>query len=144
MKKSIKECQNLYEEFRKCRILRLRRSSRHPKIEEAYINIYNIEEHILYRKWEISSIYSMYIYYKNVEELMYWLRKKCKIYVKETSFELLGKYLIGENDQKRVDCKKIMEYRLNLKEKNLRNGEIYLIYCMNLIDCFSYHILANM
>lgn len=144
MKKSIKECKDLYEEFRNCRILRLRRSSRHPKIEEAYLKIYNIEEHILYRKCEISSIYSIYIYYKNVEELMYWLRKKCKIYVKETSFELLGKYLIGENDQKRVDCKKIMEYRLNLKEKNLRNGEIYAVYCMNLIDSFSYHILANM
>ena len=144
MKKSIKECKDLYEEFRNCRILRLRRSSRHPKIEEAYLKIYNIEEHILYRKCEISSIYSIYIYYKNVEELMYWLRKKCKIYVRETSFELLGKYLVGENDQKRVDSKKIMEYRLNLKDKNLRNGEIYVVYCMNLTDSFSYHILANM
>lgn len=148
MKKSIKECKELYEELRECRMLRLRRSSRHPKIEEAYMLIYNIEEHILYRKSEISSIYSMYMYYKNVKEMLYWLRKKCKVYVLESSFEMLGIYLVGENNvEKKVDSKKIMECRLNLKDKNLTKGEIYTYHCMeleNIMDRFSYNILAHM
>ena len=66
----------------------------------------------------------MYIYYKNVEELMYWLRKKCKIYVKETSFELLGKYLIGENDQKRVYLIEnlILSFRMSKLTQTLKNS----------------------
>ncbi len=148
MEKSIKECKELYEELRECRMLRLRRSSRHPKIEEAYLAIYNIEEHILYRNSEISSIYSIHMYYKNVKEMLYWLRKKCKVYVLESSFEMLGIYLVGENNvEKKIDSKKIMECRLNLKDKNLTKGEIYTVHCMeleNIMDRFSYNILAHM
>tara|TARA_Y100000389_G_scaffold204838_1_gene260053 strand:- start:367 stop:813 length:447 start_codon:yes stop_codon:yes gene_type:complete len=148
MKKTIKECKELYEELRECRMLRLRRSSRHSKIEETYMLIYNIEEHILYRKSEISSIYSMYMYYKNIEETLYWLRKRCKIYVLESSFEMLGIYLVGENTvEKKVDSKEIMECRLNLKDKNLTKGEIYTYHCMeleNIMDRFGYNILAHM
>lgn len=147
MTKTIKECKELYEELRECRALRLRRSSRHPKIEDAYLKIYNMGEHILYRKSEISSIYSMYMYYKNVEETLYWLRKRCNIYVMESSFEILGIYLVGEkNGGEKVDSKKIMECRLNLKDNDLTKSEIYVCHCMdlmNIMDRYGYNILAN-
>ena len=90
----------------------------------------------------------MYMYYKNIEETLYWLRKRCKIYVLESSFEMLGIYLVGENTvEKKVDSKEIMECRLNLKDKNLTKGEIYTYHCMeleNIMDRFGYNILAHM
>ena len=139
-----KSCR-LYEEFREPRELRLRRSSRHPRLEEEYLKIYNIEEHVLYRKQELASIYQTYQYYKYESEVLYWLNKMCGIYTEESGYELLGRYLIGEsNTEKKEDSKKIMECRLNLKDKNLRVGEIYVCYCMNLLDHFSYTVLSNL
>lgn len=139
-----KSCR-LYEEFREPRKLRLRRSSRHPRLEEEYLKIYNIEEHVLYRKQELASIYQTYQYYKYEGKVLRWLNKKCGIYTEESGYELLGRYLIGEsNIEEKEDSKKIMECRLNLKDKNLRVGEIYVCYCMNLLDHFSYTVLSNL
>ena len=138
-----KSCR-LYEEYREPRKLRLRHSSRHPRLEEEYLKIYNIEEHVLYRKQELASIYQTYQYYKFKPEILYWLNKKCGIYTEENSYELLGCYLIGEREtEKKEDSKKIMECRLNLKDKNLGVGEIYVCYCINLLEHFSYRILTN-
>lgn len=138
-----KSCR-LYEEYREPRKLRLRHSSRHPRLEEEYLKIYNIEEHVLYRKQELASIYQTYQYYKYEGKVLRWLNKKCGIYTEESVYELLGRYLIGEsNTEKKEDSKKIMECRLNLKDKNLGVGEIYVCYCINLLEHFSYRILTN-
>jgi len=138
-----KSCE-LYEEFREPRHLRLRRSSRHHRLEEEYIKNYNIEEHVLYRKQELASICQTYKYYKYEKEILHYLNKKVGIYTEENIYELLGRYLIGEsNNDKKGDSKKIMEYRLNLKDKNLRVGEIYVCHCPNLLDHFSYMVLSN-
>lgn len=140
----IRKSLEIYDEFREPRVPRLRRSSRHDKMEREYIKIYNMEEHILYRKQEISSIYLTYQYYKYQNEILYWLNKKCGMYTEESSYELLGCYLIGESETSpKGDSKKIMEYRLNLKDKNLTIGEIYVCHCMSLFDHFSYMLLSN-
>ena len=138
-----KSCE-LYEEFREPRHIRLRRSSRHHRLEEEYIKNYNIEEHVLYRKQELASICQTVQYYKYEKEILHYLNKKVGIYTEENIYELLGRYLIGEsNNDKKGDSKKIMEYRLNLKDKNLRVGEIYVCHCPNLLDHFSYMVLSN-
>jgi len=134
----------IYEEFREPRHLRLRRSSRHENLEREYQKIYNIEEHILYRKQEISSIYQTYQYYKYEKKILHWLKKKCYIYSTDIGYELLGCYLIGESClEKKEDSKKIIECRLNLKDKNMTLGELYVCYCMNLLDHYSYMLLTN-
>ena len=134
----------IYEEYREPRDLRLRRSSRHENLEREYQKVYNIEEHILYRKQEISSIHQTYQYYKYEKEWLYCLNKKCGIYTEESVYELLGLYLVGESMvERKQDMKKIMECRLNLKDKNLTMGEIYVCHCMNLLDHYSYMLLTN-
>ena len=81
---------------------------------------------------------------KYEKEILHYLNKKVGIYTEENIYELLGHYLIGEsNTDKKGDSKKIMEYRLNLKDKNLRVGEIYVCHCPNLLDHFSYMVLSN-
>jgi len=103
-----------------------------------------MEEHILYRKQELVCIHQTLKYYKNKNEILYWLNKICGVYGDDSEYELLGKYLIGEwNVEKKGDSKKIIECRLNLKDKNLTLGEIYACYCMNLSDNFSYWLLIN-
>ena len=138
-----KSCK-LYEETRNPRMLRLRRSSGNETLENEYINMYNIEEHVLYRKQEVSNIYHTYQYYKYKNEIQYWLNKKCEIYADDTEYELLGCYLIGESStEEKEDSKKIMECRLNIKDKSLTKMDIHVNYCMNLFDRFSYYILLN-
>ena len=138
-----KSCE-IYEEFREPRNLRLRRSSWNERMEREYIKIYNIEEHMLYRKQELSSIWQNYYYYKYLDEIIHYLSAKCRVYTKYSVYEMLGCYLIGEsNTEKMGDSKKIMEYRLNLKDKNLTLGEIYVCHCMNLPDCYSFLMLTN-
>ena len=105
---------------------------------------YNIEEHVLYRKQELASIYQTNQYYKYKPEILYWLNKMCGLYTEESSYEVLCRYLIGEsNKEKKKDSKKIMECRLDLKDKNLSVGEIYVCHCMNLSDHHSYTILSK-
>ena len=53
---------------------------------------------------------------------------------------VLGRESMVERKQ---DMKKIMECRLNLKDKNLTMGEIYVCHCMNLLDHYSYMLLTN-
>tara|TARA_Y100000389_G_C17406456_1_gene488352 strand:+ start:975 stop:1403 length:429 start_codon:yes stop_codon:yes gene_type:complete len=138
-----KSCK-LYEDFREPRVLRLRRSSCDEELENEYIKVYNIEEHILYRKQELSNIYHTYQYYKYKNEIQYWLNKKCGIYTDYNEYELLGCYLIGESSTEgKEDSKKIMECRLNIKDKNLTAMDIHLCYCIKLLDQFSYYILLN-
>jgi len=134
----------VYESFREPRHLRLRRSSRRKEIEDEYIKIYNMEEHILYRKQELGSIHQTLEYYKNKNKILIWLNKICGVYNDDSEYELLGKYLIGEsNVEKKADSKKIIECRLNLKDKKMRLGELYACHCMNLLDHFSYKLLTH-
>ena len=84
-----KSCE-IYECFREPRHLRLRRSSRRKKIEDEYIKIYNMEEHILYRKQELGSIHQTLEYYKNKNEILFWLNKICGVYSDDSEYELLG------------------------------------------------------
>lgn len=140
----LKRSVETYEKCREPRKLRLRRSSRHNSLECEYIKNYNIEEHVLYRTHELASIYQTMQYFKYKAEILHWLKKKCCIYTEESSYEMLGCYLIGESKtEKTKDGKKIMECRLNLKDKNLTKGEIYVCHCMNLLDNYSYFILSN-
>ena len=75
---------------------------------------------------------------------MIWLNKICGVYNDDSEYELLGKYLIGEsNVEKKADSKKIIECRLNLKDKKMRLGELYACHCMNLLDHFSYKLLIH-
>jgi hypothetical protein len=145
-KNMIRKSCKLYEGLRKPRMLRLRRSSGNETLENEYIKIYNIEEHVLYRKQELANIYHTYQYYKYKDEIQYWLNKKCGmcIYADDNEYELLGCYLIGEsNTEEKADSKKIMRYRLDLKDKNLTAMDIHVNYCMSLFDRFSYYILLN-
>lgn len=138
-----KSCE-VYEIYREPRRLRLRRSSRHEELEKEYIKKYNIEEHILYRKQELGSIYQTYQYYKYQDKIMNLLNKKCGLYRDESIYDMLGCYLIGEsNVEEKKDSKKIMECRLNLKDKNLTVGEIYVLHCVSLLDHCSYMLLSN-
>lgn len=140
----IKKSREYYEENREPRKLRIRRSSRNIKIEEQYKKIYNMEEHILYRKEEIRNIHKLYEYYKVCDEVMYWLGRKCRVYNKESLYEMLEIYLVGNiKPYEKEDSKKIMEYRLNLKDKNLTRGEIYICHCLSLHDNYSYMMLTN-
>lgn len=142
----IRRSRELYDDLREPRRIRLRRSSRHPEIEIQYIKKYNTEEHLLYRKQEISSVYQMYQYYKSQDEITYWLSKKCCAYNKETWHDLMGCYLkydIEESDAA-YESKRIMECRLNIKDKGMTKGEIYALYCPNLVDIYSYIILTNL
>ena len=140
----IKKSHEIYEKFREPRRCRLRRSSRRPDIESEYVKIYNMEEHILYRKQEIASIHQTYQYYKMCDELIYWLSKICGVYSKESGYDLLGCYIIGEAVvEDGYESKKIMECRLNLKDKDLTKGEIYVMHCANLPEMYSYLMLTQ-
>lgn len=141
----IAKSRKLYDEFREPRMLRLRRSSGNEQLETKYITTYNIEEHILYRKQELASIYQTYQYCKYGEKIMEWLGSKCSAYTEESIYDMLGCYLIGEsNVEKKADSRKIMEYRLNLKDKNQGKDNIYASHCINLLDHYSYLILLNL
>ena len=140
----IKKSRLKYDEMREPRKVRLRRSSRHPILETAFINNYKMEEHILYRKEEIKNVYETYQYYKNSNEIIYWLGKKCVAYSVESCDDMLGIYLVGDsNKDERIDSKKIMECRLNIQDKNLTKREMYGRHCMNLLDDYSYKMLSN-
>ena len=133
-----------YEEMREPRMVRLRRSSRYPRVETVYVNNYNMEEHILYRKEEIKNVCETYKYFKNSSEIIHLLGKKCCAYSEESSYDMLGIYLIGySNRDEIIDSKKIMECRLNVKDKNLTKVEIYQRHCGNLLDDYSYKMLSN-
>ena len=83
------------------------------------------------------------MYYKNVKEMLYWLRKRCKVYVLESSFEMLGIYLVGENNvEKKIDSKKIMECRLNLKD-NFNDSKINITRLTNDMLIFGYCFIGN-
>lgn len=142
----IKLSGKMYEELRVPRMCRLRRSSRRPEIESQYIKKYNTEEHLIYRTQEIRAVYQIYQYYKLQDEITYWLSKKCGLYNKETVYSLIGCYLVGETEEpySSYESKKIMELRLNIKDKNMTKGEMYIMCCGNLPDTYSYNILTNM
>ena len=140
----IKKSRLQYDKMREPRMVRLRRSSRHPSVETGYVKNYNMEEHILYRKEEIKNVYETYQYYQNSSEIIYWLGKNCLAYREESSYDMLGIYLIGDsNIDETIDYKKIMECRLNIKDKNMTKVELYQLYCVNLLDDYSYQILSN-
>lgn len=140
----IKKSRLQYDKMREPRMVRLRRSSRHPSVETGYVKNYNMEEHILYRKEEIKNVYETYQYYQNSSEIIYWLGKNCLAYREESSYDMLGIYLIGDsNIDETIDSKKIMECRLNIKDKNMTKVELYQLYCVNLLDDYSYQILSN-
>tara|TARA_A100001011_G_C14273837_1_gene828230 strand:- start:234 stop:668 length:435 start_codon:yes stop_codon:yes gene_type:complete len=140
----IKKSRLQYDKMREPRMVRLRRSSRHPSVETGYVKNYNMEEHILYRKEEIKNVYETYQYYQNSSEIIYWLGKNCLAYREESSYDMLGIYLIGDsNIDETIDSKKIMECRLNIKDKNMTKVELYQLYCVNLLDDYSYQMLSN-
>ena len=111
----------IYEEYREPRDLRLRRSSRHENLEREYQKVYNIEEHILYRKQEIS-IHQTYQYYKYEKEWLYCLNKKCGIYTEESVYELLGLYLVGESMVERKQDMKNNGVSFEFKRQKSDNG----------------------
>ena len=94
----IKKSRLQYDKMREPRMVRLRRSSRHPSVETGYVKNYNMEEHILYRKEEIKNVYETYQYYQNSSEIIYWLGKNCLAYREESSYDMLGIYLIGDSN----------------------------------------------
>jgi len=140
----IKKSRLQYDETREPRMVRLRRSSRHPALESEYVKNYNMEEHILYRKEEIKNVYETYQHYKNSSEIIHWLGKNCLAYSEESSYDMLGIYLVGDSNRDEiVDSKKIMECRLNIKDKNLTKVELYQRHCGKLLDDYSYKMLSN-
>ena len=133
----------IYEEYREPRDLRLRRSSRHENLEREYQKVYNIEEHILYRKQEISSIHQTYQYYKYEKEWLYCLNKKCGIYTEESVYELLGLYLVGESMVERKQDMKNNGVSFEFKRQKSDNGRDICVSLYEFVDHYSYMLLTN-
>lgn len=140
----IKQSMKIYETLRQVRPPRLRRSSRLPDIESRYLKNHLIEEHLLYRRAEISNIYNMYVYLKNKPSIIKILQKHCTLFTNLTSTSLLDVWFLGEvSNDNNVDTRRIMLCLLNLKDKKMKKHEIYMEHCTELIDEKKYELLSR-
>ena len=127
---------NCLKRERKCKMIRLRRSSKHAYREERLILDYNIQEHLLYRGEEIAYIYECTIMRKVLNKIMSNL---CPLLCGKIGDELILPYIYPCVDKVvkqstsmlMHNSKLVMCYILDVdeKDKHKKKLNIYLDYC---------------